>query len=161
MVAWAQKSGVMLGEDLFTRRFRDKRGNLISRSLLAKDVTTAKRVAAESLGLSERFSLPHGNRKGGISQMASCGVERMDILSRSNHSAQSSTSARIYHRMSGPGALAVERLGSRHTALSVADCKRIDAASNGLPPTGTIELGGREVNPFRVSALIQGPGRLY
>ena len=47
---------------------------------------------------------------------------------------------------------------SGNAALSVADCKRIDVASNGLPPTsncpGTIELGGgggREVNPFRVS----------
>ena len=153
MVAWAQKSGVMLGEDFFTRRSRDKRGNLISRSLLAKDVTTAKRVAAESLGLSERFNLPHGNRKGGISQMASCGVERRDILSRSNHSAQSNTSERIYqYRMSGPGALAVERLGSGNVALSVADCKRIDVASNGLPPTsncpGTIELGGSGGKPL-------------
>ena len=130
MVAWAQKSGVMLGEDFFTRRSRDKRGNLISRSLLAKNVTTAKRVAAESLGLSERFNLPHGNRKGGISQMASYGVERRDILSRSNHSAQSSTFERIYqYRMSGPGALAVERLGSGNAALSVAVCKRIDVCS--------------------------------
>ena len=47
MVAWAQKSGVMLGEDFLARRSRDKKGNLISRSLLAKDVTTAKRIAAE------------------------------------------------------------------------------------------------------------------
>ena len=75
MVAWAQKSGVMLGEDFFTRRSRDKRGNLISRSLLAKNVTTAKRVAAESLGLSERFNLPHGNRKGGIDGVVRCRTE--------------------------------------------------------------------------------------
>ena len=86
---------------------------VISRSLLAKDVITAERIAAESLGLSECFNLTHRNRKGGISQMASCGVERIDILRRSNHSAQSSTSQRIYqYRMSRPGALAVERLGT-------------------------------------------------
>ena len=117
MVAWAQKSGVMLGDDFFTRRSLDKRGNLVSRSLLAKDVTTAKRIAAESLGLSERFNFPHGNRKGGISQMASCGVDRVGILSRSNLSALSSTSERTYqYRMSGPGALAVEGLGTGNAA---------------------------------------------
>ena len=43
MVAWAQKSGVMSREDFFTRWTLD-------RSLLAKDVSTAKRLAAESLG---------------------------------------------------------------------------------------------------------------
>ena len=154
MVAWAQKSGVMLGDDFFTRRAMDKRGNLISRSLLAKDVATAKRIAAESLGLSERFNFPHGNRKGGISQMASCGVDRVDILSRSNHSALSSTSERTYqYRMSGPGALAAGGLGiTGNTTLSVADCRRIDAASNGLPPTsnspGTIDLGGSGGKPL-------------
>ena len=153
MIAWAQKSGVMFGEDFFTRRTLDKRGNLVSRSLLAKDVSTAKRIAAESLGLSERFSLPHGNRKGGISQMASCGVERSDLLSRSNHSTQSSTSERVYqYRMSGPGALAVGGLTIGTAALSVADCKRIDAASSGLPPTSscprTTELGGSGGKPL-------------
>ena len=117
MVAWAQKSGVMLDDDFFTRRSIDKGGNLISRSMLAKDVATAKRIAAESLGLSERFNFPHGNRKGGISQMASCGVDRVGILSRSNLSALSSTSERTYqYRMSGPGALAVEGLGTGNAA---------------------------------------------
>ena len=158
MVACAQKSCLMSGEDFSTRRTLDKRGNVISRSLLAKDVITAKRLAAESLGLSGRFNLTHGNRKGGISQMASCGVERRDLLNRFNHSAQSSTSERVYqYQMSGPGALAVGGLRVGNAPLSVADCRRIDAASSGLLPIsscpGTTELGGREVNPFRFSEL--------
>ena len=88
-----------------------------------------------------------------ISRIASCGVDRVDILSRSNLSALSSTSERTYrYRLSGPGALAIEGLGTGNAALSVADCRRIDAASNGLPPTsngpGTIDLGGSGGKPL-------------
>ena len=152
MVAWAQKSGVAFGEDFFTRRALDRRGNWSKRSLLAKDINAAKRVATESLGLSGRFGQSHGSRKGGISQMASSGMDRNELLSRSNHSVKSSTSERVYqYRMSGPGALAVgEKNGA--TALSVADCRRIDAASSGLPPfnlrPGTEGLGGSGGNPL-------------
>ena len=85
--------------------------------------------------------------------MASCGVERMDLLSRFNHSAQSSISERIYqYRMSGPGALAVERLGTGNVAFSVADCKRIDAVSSGSSSSsncpGTIEFGVSRGKPL-------------
>ena len=112
----------------------DSNGIVVKRSLLAKDVNTAKKLAAE-----ETFSHPHGNRKGGISQMALSGMDRGEVLSRANHSVKSSTSERVYqYKMSGPGESAVRGSSNRTTALSVADCRRIDAASRVIPPTGSL-----------------------
>ena len=135
MVAWAQKSGVITGEDFFTRRVLDSHGNWSKRSLLVKDV----RIASESLGLSGTFSMSHGSRD--------------ELWSRSNHSGKSNTSERVYqYRMSGPGTLAVGDLNVGPAALSATDCLRIDAASSDLPPTclhlGTEALWGLGGNPL-------------
>ena len=96
MVAWAQKSGVITGEDVFTRRALDSFSNWSKKSLLAENVSAVKRIAEDYLGLSSRFSLSLGNQKSGITQMASSGMDRDELLIRFNHLGKSNTSERAY-----------------------------------------------------------------
>ena len=136
MIEWCQRSGVRHGDDLFTRYSTAANGIVSRRSLQSKDVAKAKAEVVSSLGLDHRFALTHGSRKGGISQMNSCGSSRVDRLTRANHSERSSVSENVYiFKMTGVGALGLSDSVDDNKKLSIEDCRRIGNVFSGSSGT--------------------------
>ena len=126
MIEWCQRSGVRHGDDLFTHYSMAANGIVSRWSLQSKDVAKTEAEVLSSLGMDHRFALTHGSRKGGISQMNSCGSSRVGRLARANHSKKSSVSENVYiFKMTGVGALGLSGSVDDNKKLSVEDCRRI------------------------------------
>ena len=136
MIKWCQRSGVRHGDDLFTHYSTAANGIVSRRSLQSKDVANAKAEVVSSIDLDHRFALTHRGRKGGISQMNSCGSSRVDRLARANHFKKSSVSENVYIlKMTGVGALGLSGSVDDNKKLSIEDCRRIRDVFSGSSGT--------------------------
>ena len=80
--------------------------------------------------------MTHGNRKGNILQMNSCGSSRVDRHARDNRFNKSSVSENVYaFKMTGVGALVLSSSVDENKKLSIEDCRRIGDVFSGSSGT--------------------------